>query len=89
MVDESATGSASFFGPVRRGYSARMAPPRPPALSHGFTSLLWGVFLGAIVWLIVWQAAGAALGLAVLLGLIAAVLIFFLVLRTGETGYRS
>ncbi len=89
MVDETATGSAlswSRSGTLR--YSAAVAPPRPPAFSHGFTSLVWGVFLGALVWLILWQGAGAALGLSSLLGLIATVLIFFLVLRTGATGYR-
>jgi hypothetical protein len=66
-----------------------MAPPRPPAFSHGFVSLVWGVFLGAVVWLILWQGAGAALGLSFLLGLISAVLIFFYVLLYGESGFRA
>ena len=65
-----------------------MAPPRPPAFSHGFVSLVWGVGLGAFVWIGL-LAVGASMGFAVLFGVIAAVAIFFYVRLFGDSGYRS
>lgn len=62
-------------------------PPRPPAFSPGFQALLWGVLLGAYIWL-----GGLAIGVdggsAFLFGLIAAVLIFFYVRLYGEDQLR-
>jgi len=55
-----------------------MHPPRPPAFSPGFTSLLW-------VGLLAVDVSG---GTAFLFGLIAAVLIFFYVRLFGDDPLR-
>jgi len=61
--------------------------PRPPALSHGFVSLAWGVALGAYVWVGL-LAVGVSQGTSVLFGIIAAVLIFFYVRLYGDDPLR-
>ena len=74
-VDESVTGSANFFGPETLAGltsiytpAATMAfPPRPPAFSPGFQALLWGVLLGAYIW-IGGLAVGVGGGTAFLFG---------------------
>jgi hypothetical protein len=53
-------------------------PPRPPAFSPGFTSLVWGICLGAFIWLGL-LAIGVSGATAFLSGVISAVLIFFYV----------
>ena len=60
---------------------------RPPSFSHGFTSFLWGVGLGAFVWVGL-LAVGASAATAFLFGLLAALGIFFFVLRFGGEQYR-
>ena len=92
VVDESATGSASFWSNAGRNpgplhSSAMEFPPRPPAFSPGFQALVWGVVLGAYVWLGL-LAIGIGAGSAVLFGLVAAVLIFFFVRLCGEDQLR-
>jgi hypothetical protein len=62
-------------------------PPRPPAFSPGFTSLLWGVGLGLYVWIGL-LAVGVGGGTAFLFGVISAVLIFFFVRLRGEDQLR-
>jgi hypothetical protein len=52
--------------------------PRPPAFSPGFTSLVWGLSLGAFVWVGL-LAIGVSGGTAFLFGIVSAVLIFFYV----------
>jgi len=64
-----------------------MHPPRPPAFSPGFTSLLWGIGLGAFVWVGL-LAVDVSGGTAFLFGLIAAVLIFFYVRLFGDDPLR-
>ena len=64
-----------------------MAPPRPPAFSHGFISLLWGIGLGGFVWVGL-LAVGISNGTAFLFGVICAGLIFFAVRLFGDDGYR-
>jgi hypothetical protein len=63
-------------------------PPRPPAFSPGFTSLLWGLGLGAYVWLGL-LAVGVDNGDAFLFALVAGVLIFFFVRLRGEDQLRQ
>jgi hypothetical protein len=58
-------------------------PPRPPAFSPGFQSFLWGLGLGAFIW-IGGLAVGVDNGTAFLFGLIGGVLIFFYVRLYGE-----
>ena len=84
-VDESVTGSASFL--VQYRCAAMQFPPRPPAFSPGFTSLLWGVGLGTYVWIGL-LAVDVGGGTAFLFGLISAVLIFFFVRLRGEDQLR-
>jgi hypothetical protein len=60
---------------------------RPPVFSHGFTSFLWGFGLGAYVWIGL-VAIGVGAGTAFLLGLLAGLGIFFLVLFNGGEEFR-
>jgi hypothetical protein len=61
---------------------------RQPAQSHGFSSLLWGVGLGLYVWIGL-LAVDVEGGAAFLFGVLAAVGIFFVVLRLGGDRYRD
>ena len=85
-VDESATRSANFFGPELE-WPAMGLVPRPPAFSPGFTSFVWGVTLGAFVWIGL-LAIGISAGTAFLFGLVSAVLIFFYVRLYGADQLR-
>lgn len=60
---------------------------RPPAFSHGFTSFLWAFGLGAYIWIGL-VAVGVGVGTALLLGLLAGVGIFFVVLFYGGEEFR-
>jgi hypothetical protein len=60
---------------------------RPPAFSHGFTSLLWAIGLGLFVWIGL-VAVDVAGGTAFLLGFLAGLGIFFYVLLFGGEQYR-
>jgi hypothetical protein len=62
-------------------------PPRPPAFSPGFQAFVWGVLLGAYVWIGL-LAIGTGAGSALLFGVVAAVLIFFFVRLRGEDQLR-
>jgi hypothetical protein len=62
-------------------------PPRPPAFSPGFQSFLWGLFLGAYIW-IGGIAVGVDKGTAFLFGVLGGVLIFFFVRLRGEDQLR-
>ena len=59
---------------------------RPPAFRQGFTSVLWGVGLGAFVWLFL-LSVGVSGGTAFLLGFLAALAIFFFVRLYGGDEY--
>lgn len=63
-------------------------PPRPPAFSPGFQSFLWGLLLGAYVWIGA-LAIGVGGGTAFLLGVVSAFLIFFFVRLFGEDKVRG
>jgi len=62
-------------------------PPRPPAFSPGFTSFLWGLGLGAFIWIGL-LGVGVGNASAFLFGLVAGVLIFFFVRLYGEDQLR-
>jgi hypothetical protein len=64
-----------------------MSRLRPPAFSPGFTSLLWGIGLGAFIWLGL-LAIGISAGTAFLFGLVAGTLIFFYVRLFGADQLR-
>ena len=89
-MDETATGSANFFGPHRP-----IAPPslnsttiaamhfRPPSIDQGVIALLWAIGLGAFVYfgLIAVGASGAT---AIVLALASFAGIWLLVRLRGE-----
>ena len=89
-MDETATGSANFFGPPRP-----VAPPafnlttiaamhfRPPSIDQGVIALLWAIGLGAFVYfgLIAVGASGAT---AIVLALASFAGIWLLVRLRGE-----
>ena len=94
VVDETATGSANFFGPAhpRRSCSAatagsstiaEMHPPRPPSIDQGVIALLWAVGLGAFIYfgLIAVGASGAT---AVVIAMVSFAAIWLLVRLRGE-----
>ena len=62
-------------------------PPRPPAFSPGLQAFLWGLILGAYIW-IGGIAVGVDNGTAFLFGVIGGVLIFFYVRLFGEDRLR-
>jgi hypothetical protein len=62
-------------------------PPRPPAFSPGFTSLVWGIVLGAYIWVGL-LAIGVSSGTAFLFALLAGTLIFFYVRLFGADPLR-
>jgi hypothetical protein len=64
-----------------------MSPLRPPAFSPGFPSLLWGIGLGAFIWLGL-LAIGISAGTAFLFGVAAGTLIFFYVRLFGADQLR-
>jgi hypothetical protein len=62
-------------------------PPRPPAFSPGFTSLVWALGLGAFIWIGL-LAVGVGNGTAFLFGVVCGALIFFFVRLNGEDQLR-
>jgi hypothetical protein len=62
-------------------------PPRLPAFSPGFTSLVWGVCLGAYIWLGL-LAIGVSGGTSFVFSLVAGTLIFFYVRLFGADPLR-
>jgi len=61
-----------------------MHPLRPPALNHGITSALWGIGLGAFIWIGLLSVDVVSRLAALVLGIVGGALIFFLVLRLGQ-----
>jgi hypothetical protein len=95
-VDETATGSANFFGPppalcgaaARR--STRIAavhPPRPPSIDQGVIAMIWAVGLGIYIYfgLIAIGASGAT---AIVIALVSFAAIWLLVRLRGEEPVR-
>jgi hypothetical protein len=62
-------------------------PPRPPAFSPGFTSLVWAVCLGAFVWIGL-LAVGVSGGTAFVFAVVSATVIFFYVRLFGTDQLR-
>jgi hypothetical protein len=56
---------------------------RPPAVSHGVTSLLWALFVGLFIWL-GGAAVGYKSGLCFIVGCVAGFLTFLFVRAYGE-----
>jgi len=85
-VDESATGSANFFGPESVSI-ARHMHLRPPSFDHGTVSGLWAIGLGLLI-----LVGSVALGLdtptAFIVAGLAAGAIFIYVRLYGEEELR-
>jgi hypothetical protein len=62
-------------------------PPRPPAFSPGFTSLVWGITLGLYIWIGL-LAVGVDGPTSFLSGLVSGALIFFYVRLFGRDQLR-
>ena len=95
-VDETATGSATFFGPPRspgasispRLRSPRMQfPPRPPSIDQGVMALIWAVVLGAYIYYGL-LAIGASGATAIVISLVSFAGIWLLVRLRGEEPVR-
>jgi hypothetical protein len=98
-VDETATGSANFFGPFQPADLCRIAaagsstiaamhPPRPPSIDQGVIALLWAIGLGLYIYfgLIAVGASGAT---AIVIALVSfAGIWLFVRLRGEETPLR-
>lgn len=61
-----------------------MHPPRPPSLNHGVTSALWGIGLGAFIWIGLISVEIVSRLSSLVFGIVGGVLIFFFVLLFGE-----
>ena len=91
VVDETATGSANFFGPIRpcgAGPSASsriaaMHPPRPPSIDQGVIALLWAVGLAVFIYFGL-LAVGASGATAIVIALVSFAAIWFFVRLRGE-----
>jgi hypothetical protein len=91
VVDETATGSANFFGPIRCAAPpdlasttiAAMHPPRPPSIDQGVIAVLWAAGLAVFIYfgLIAVGASGAT---AIVLALVSFAGIWLFVRLRGE-----
>ena len=95
-VDETATGSANFFGPLRLlpapaapSRSARLRspamqfPPRAPSIDQGVIALIWAVALGAYIYYGL-LAIGASGATAIVIALVSFAGIWLFVRLRGE-----
>jgi hypothetical protein len=90
-VDETATGSANFFGPprfLRRVDQASttigaMHPPRPPSIDQGVIAFLWAVGLGIYIYFGL-IAVGESGAIAIVIALVSFAAIWLFVRLRGE-----
>ena len=91
-VDETATGSANFFGrpalprradPASTTIGAMQLPPRPPSIDQGVIALVWAVVLGTYIYFGL-LAVGASAATAIVLALVSFAGIWLLVRLRGE-----
>lgn len=59
-------------------------PPRPPALNHAVTSALWGIGLGAFIWIGLLSVEVVSRLASLVFGIVGGVMIFFFVLLMGQ-----
>lgn len=93
VVDETATTSANFFGPLRpcRGadlhlsstIAAMQIPPRPPSIDQGVIALVWAIALGTYIYFGL-LAVGASGATSIVLALVSFAGIWLLVRLRGE-----
>ena len=94
VVDETATGSANFFGPpapcsagVSLSSTIAAMPPRPPSTDHGVIALLWAVGLGIFIYFGL-LAIGSSGATAIVIALVSVAAIWFFVRLRGEDAPR-
>jgi hypothetical protein len=95
VVDETATGSANFFGPPhpRRPASgsttiaAMQFPPRPPSIDQGVIAAIWAVGLGIYIYFGL-LAVGSSGATAITIALVSFAAIWLLVRLRGEDPVR-
>jgi hypothetical protein len=70
-VDESATGSANFFGPVRSPAPVydRRVHLRAPSVAAGVSAFLWALLMAVCVWAFM-VGIGISNAMAVIVGLL-------------------
>jgi hypothetical protein len=74
--------------PARALESAGVAHLRPPSYSRGFSSLLWGLFLGVFIWLGS-LSVGVTGATAFIVGAVCGAAIFLYVLAYGGDERRA
>ena len=90
-MDETATGSATFYGPphvprdrLRLDYDRAMIhPPRPPSIDQGVVAFIWAVGLGLFIYFGL-VAIGASGATSIVIALVSAFGIWLLVRLRGE-----
>jgi hypothetical protein len=90
-VDETATGSANFFGPspyptpaaVASSTIAAMHPPRPPSIDQGVIAFVWAVVLGTYIYFGL-LAVGSSAATAIVIALVSFAGIWLFVRLRGE-----
>jgi hypothetical protein len=86
-VDESATGSANFYGPTPVGYDPPPMHLRPPSFDHGLTSGLWAIGFGLFI-LFGSIAVGLDKATAYIIAPLAAIAIYLLIRVYGQEDLR-
>lgn len=61
-----------------------MHPPRAPALNHTFTSALWGIGLGAFIWVGLLSVEITSRLTSLICGIVGGIMIFFYVVMFGD-----
>jgi hypothetical protein len=90
-VDETAAGSANFFGPPRSSAPADLAssriasmhPPRPPSIDQGVIALIWAIGLGLYIYFGL-LAIGESGATAVVISMVSFAAIWLFVRLRGE-----
>jgi hypothetical protein len=80
-VDETATGSANFFGPVRLG--SAVVHFHPPSIDPGIIALVWALALGTFIYFGL-LAVGTSGAFAIVIAMVSAAGIWLLVRTRGD-----
>ena len=95
-VDETATGSATFFGPTASSRSLELAtsslsttiaavfhPPRPPSIDQGVVAFIWAIALAIFIYFLL-VAIGENDAVSIVIALVSFAGIWLLVRLRGE-----
>ena len=81
-MDETATGSATFFGPVYLG--SAVVHFRPPSIDPGVIALVWAIALGSFIYFGL-IAIGSSGAFSVVIASVSAAGIWLLVRTRGDS----